>query len=267
MVRQLVRDIPTRRDLGPLPRRPRPRGRQLARGGRGRRAPGRVHDQRHRRARRQHLARGDRDGAQGAPRGAAARDRHPHASCWCRPAPSSPPSPASGRSPTRRSSAGTPSPTRPASTRTACSRNPLSYEIMTPASVGLSQSMLVLGKHSGRHARRVAAASSSAWRSSPTRSRTVTRKVKELADRTKFVYDEDLLAIVEHAAEPRARLVRYQVLAGNQILPTATVEVRGRGPPAHGLGASATGRSTPRSRRSTRRSASSCRCSRCTRGR
>jgi len=30
--------------------------------------------------------------------------------------------------------------------------NPLCYEIMTPASVGVSQSMLILGKHSGRHA-------------------------------------------------------------------------------------------------------------------
>ena len=57
----------------------------------GGRAPGRVHDQRHRRARRQHLARGDRDGAQGAPRGAAGRDRASGASCSCRPAPSSRP--------------------------------------------------------------------------------------------------------------------------------------------------------------------------------
>ena len=58
-----------RRDpLGPLPRRPRPRGRQhagrLARG----RAPGRGHHQRHRRARRQQLARGGRDGAADARR-------------------------------------------------------------------------------------------------------------------------------------------------------------------------------------------------------
>jgi 2-isopropylmalate synthase len=102
--------------------------------------------------------------------------------------------------------------------------NPLCYEIMTPASVGLSQSMLVLGKHSGRHAvesrlKQLGVALK------PEEVEDVTRKVKELADRTKFVYDEDLLAIVEHSAEPRARLVRYQVLAGNQILPTATVEV------------------------------------------
>ena len=106
--------------------------------------------------------------------------------------------------------------------------NPLCYEIMTPASVGLSQSMLVLGKHSGRHAvesrlKQLGVALK------PDEVEEVTRKVKELADRKKFVYDDDLLALVEHAAEPRARLVRYQVLAGNQILPTATVEVEVEG--------------------------------------
>jgi len=106
--------------------------------------------------------------------------------------------------------------------------NPLCYEIMTPASVGLSQSMLVLGKHSGRHAvesrlKQLGVALG------PEEVEDVTRKVKDLADRTKFVYDEDLLAIVEHAAEPRAKLVRYQVVAGNQILPTATVEVEVEG--------------------------------------
>jgi len=106
--------------------------------------------------------------------------------------------------------------------------NPLCYEIMTPASVGLQQSMLVLGKHSGRHAvesrlKQLGVALK------PEEVEAVTRKVKDLADRTKFVYDEDLLAIVEHSAEPRARLVRYQVLAGNQILPTATVEVEVEG--------------------------------------
>ncbi len=106
--------------------------------------------------------------------------------------------------------------------------NPLCYEIMTPASVGLSQSYLVLGKHSGKHAvesrlKQLGVALR------PDEVEEVTRKVKELADRTKFVYDEDLLAIVEHGAEPRAKLVRYQILAGNQILPTATVEVEVEG--------------------------------------
>jgi len=106
--------------------------------------------------------------------------------------------------------------------------NPLCYEIMTPASVGLSQSMLVLGKHSGKHA--VESRLKQLGVALPAEEvEDVTRKVKDLADRTKFVYDEDLLAIVEHAAEPRAKLVRYQVVAGNQILPTATVEVEVEG--------------------------------------
>ena len=106
--------------------------------------------------------------------------------------------------------------------------NPLCYEIMTPASVGLSQSYLVLGKHSGRHAVE-SRLKQLGLALEPAAVEDVTRKVKELADRTKFVYDEDLLAIVEHGAEPRARLLRYQILAGNQILPTATVEVEVEG--------------------------------------
>ena len=75
----------------------------------------------------------------------------------------------------------------------------------------LASRMLVLGKHSGRHAVEsrlkqlgVALKAGGGRGRSP-------REVKELADRKKFVYDEDLLALVEHAAEPRARLVRYQV--------------------------------------------------------
>jgi 2-isopropylmalate synthase len=102
--------------------------------------------------------------------------------------------------------------------------NPLCYEIMTPASVGAGESQLVLGKHSGRHA-------------VGTRLRglgleltaeeveALTTRVKELADHKKFVYDEDLLDLVAHVPEHRARLVRYQTLSGNQLMPTASVEI------------------------------------------
>jgi 2-isopropylmalate synthase len=106
--------------------------------------------------------------------------------------------------------------------------NPLCYEIMTPESVGVSESMLVLGKHSGKHAVE-ARLKQLGVKLDPDEIAAVTKRVKELADRTKFVYDEDLLAIVEHSAEPRARLVRYQVVSGNNILPTATVEVEVEG--------------------------------------
>ncbi len=115
--------------------------------------------------------------------------------------------------------------------------NPLCYEIMTPESVGVSESMLILGKHSGKHAVE-ARLKQLGVKLDPEEIAGVTERVKELADRTKFVYDEDLLAIVEHSAEPRAKLVRYQVVSGNNILPTATVEVEVEG---HQRSASAVG--------------------------
>ena len=109
--------------------------------------------------------------------------------------------------------------------------------------------------------------SSSAWRSSPRSSRTLTRKVKDLADRNKFVYDEDLLAIVEHTRRA-AGAARPLPGAGGQPDPA---DRDGGGRDRRATGArprrSATGRSTRRSRPPTPRSASSCRCSRCTRAR
>jgi 2-isopropylmalate synthase len=108
--------------------------------------------------------------------------------------------------------------------------NPLTYEIMTPASVGVSETLLVLGKHSGKHAveSRLRALG---VRLRPEQLEEVTSRVKALADRQKFVYDDDLLALVDRKLEQRAHLVRYQVLAGNRILPTATVEVELEGEP------------------------------------
>jgi 2-isopropylmalate synthase len=118
--------------------------------------------------------------------------------------------------------------------------NPLCYEIMTPASVGVRETSLVLGKHSGKHA------VESRLRGlgvllKPDQLEDVTARVKDLADRQKFVYDDDLLALVDHAVERRPRLVRYQVLAGNEILPTAAVEIEIDG---HRRSASAVGKGT-----------------------
>ncbi len=102
--------------------------------------------------------------------------------------------------------------------------NPLTYEIMTPASVGVKETLLVLGKHSGKHAVE-SRLRSLGLRLEGEELEQMTVRVKELADKQKFVYDDDLLALAERSPERRARLVRYQVLAGNQIMPTATVEV------------------------------------------
>ena len=108
------------RDLVPRPGRPRPRDGQQPGGDRGGRAPGRGDDQRDRRARGQHLARG---GGAGAARARRAPRRRPAStrrastrsrSWW-------PSARASPYRRTRRSSAATPSGTPRASTRTACS--------------------------------------------------------------------------------------------------------------------------------------------------
>jgi 2-isopropylmalate synthase len=53
----------------------------------------------------------------------------------------------------------------------------------------------------------------------------ITVRVKELADRKKFVYDDDLLSLISHEPARKVRLLRYQVVAGNNLLPTATVEI------------------------------------------
>ena len=102
--------------------------------------------------------------------------------------------------------------------------NPLTYEIMTPDSVGAPESTLVLGKHCGRHAVE-ARLRALGVRCDRDEVDALTARVKELADRKKFVYDDDLLALAAVAPERRARLLRYQSLAGSQVLPTASVEV------------------------------------------
>ena len=53
----------------------------------------------------------------------------------------------------------------------------------------------------------------------------LTAEVKDLADRKKFVYDEDLLALAGHAPAGSLKLVRYQAVTGSRVLPTATVEI------------------------------------------
>ena len=80
--------------------------------------------------------------------------------------------------------------------------NPLTYEIMTPASVGAGDSSLVLGKHSGRHAveSRLKALGVVLAKDEI---EDLTARVKELADRKKYVWDEDLLALsLIHISEP-----------------------------------------------------------------
>ncbi|HKP11902.1 MAG TPA: 2-isopropylmalate synthase [Blastocatellia bacterium] len=82
-------------------------------------------------------------------------------------------------------------------------KNRLTYEIMTPHSVGVPDSRLVLGKHSGRHAlgRKCEQLGYEFTRHELDR---IYRRFTDLADEIKAVEDHHILAIIEQMAEASA---------------------------------------------------------------
>lgn len=75
--------------------------------------------------------------------------------------------------------------------------NPLTYEIMTPASVGVPTNRMVLGKHSGRHALR-SRLIALGYDLAPADLDVAYRAFTELADKKKAIYDLDLMNLVAH---------------------------------------------------------------------
>ncbi len=105
------------------------------------------------------------------------------------------------------------------------------YEIMTPASIGLPTNRLVLGKHSGRHAfGRVL--HDAGIRLGPEELERAFARFKEVCDRKKTVAQDEVIALVEEefATAPRTwELRRFAVATGSGSKPAATVVVsRGR---------------------------------------
>src|ERR1700677_1987673 len=80
--------------------------------------------------------------------------------------------------------------------------NPLCYEIMTPASVGASGTLLVLGKHSGRAALRNRLEQLGFTLSREELQQTYYRFVA-LADRKKNIYDQDLIGLLPQQIRDR----------------------------------------------------------------
>jgi 2-isopropylmalate synthase len=78
--------------------------------------------------------------------------------------------------------------------------NPLTYEIMTPASVGFSGQNIVLGKHSGRRALEHRLTELGHTLTRPELDAVYTR-FTELADRKKSIYDQDIVALLHVNAE------------------------------------------------------------------
>ncbi len=109
-------------------------------------------------------------------------------------------------------------------------QKPLTYEIMTPESVGVPRSQLVLGKHSGRHAFKKRLEDLGIALSEDDLNKAFVR-FKALCDRKKEVFDEDLLALVEEELMAPAEtyaLDHLQFTSGTNIVPTATVRLRVR---------------------------------------
>jgi 2-isopropylmalate synthase len=77
--------------------------------------------------------------------------------------------------------------------------NPLTYEIMTPASVGFTGQNIVLGKHSGRKALEHRL-NELGHKLSHEELTAVYHRFTELADRKKSIYDQDIVALLQPAA-------------------------------------------------------------------
>jgi 2-isopropylmalate synthase len=107
-------------------------------------------------------------------------------------------------------------------------KNAETFEIMTPETIGLNQSRLVLGKHSGRHALR-ARLSELGYELTDDELKEIFAQFKVLADAKKHVTDADLEALVadKEAQGPQEffRLVDIQVACGTMGMPTATVKL------------------------------------------
>jgi 2-isopropylmalate synthase len=102
------------------------------------------------------------------------------------------------------------------------------YEIMSPETIGLKESKLVLGKHSGRHAFREKLVDLG-YVLSDEQVNTAFAKFKDLADRKKQVADEDIRVIIEEKLieTPQTYVLgALQVAYGNQTTPTATVSIK-----------------------------------------
>lgn len=101
------------------------------------------------------------------------------------------------------------------------------YEIMTPASVGLSKTSLVMGKHSGRAAFK-SKLSELGISLSDNQFQDVFERFKDLADRKKHVYDEDIEALVDEklaTAHDRIKLLSLSVIAGTRGPQRATMKI------------------------------------------
>ena len=97
-------------------------------------------------------------------------------------------------------------------------KNAATYEIMTPESVGLTKSELVLGKHSGRHALK-SKVEELGYELGENSFQDLFKRFKDLADKKKQIFDDDIIALIEDeiaTEHDRIQFVSLQVQAGSK---------------------------------------------------
>jgi 2-isopropylmalate synthase len=107
----------------------------------------------------------------------------------------------------------------------------LTYEIMRPEDVGIKESKLVMGKHSGRHALRKRY-EELGFNLSDAELEKAYVLIKQVADRKKEVFDEDLIVTVRDALRITPTIYKVknlQTFAGNHIIATATIVLEKEG--------------------------------------
>jgi 2-isopropylmalate synthase len=105
------------------------------------------------------------------------------------------------------------------------------YEIMDPHDVGISSSQLVLGKHSGRHAFSDRL-KKMGFNLDDKQLNQAFIRFKDMADKKKDIYDDDLRIIVEdeiRVIRPVWKLESFEVSSGTKIKPKAAVSLGKKG--------------------------------------
>jgi len=106
--------------------------------------------------------------------------------------------------------------------------NSETYEIMTPMSIGLKQSQMVLGKHSGRHAFEEKLKEMGCDNLSQEEIDKAFKSFKELADKKKYVMDRDIEALVTQESSKVNEIYRleyFQNSSGSNMTSTSMVRV------------------------------------------
>lgn len=106
-------------------------------------------------------------------------------------------------------------------------KSKITYEIMTPESVGIPKSSLVLGKHSGRHAFRERIIEMG-YTLEDKELNLAFKRFKTLSDMKKDIYNEDIEMIIMdeiYKIPEKYQLVYLNVTCGKATIPTATVKI------------------------------------------